>query len=785
VIGLAGSRLPCIQAILAGMRVAIVPGVDAAEVERDHVLGLATHVRDEDLRQRLSVVPEKLTAAEALGSVLELGSPLDPRTILIRLGSYEVLDEDTASLLNPHFDAAEQEVAEQVADFLQQAEELARGGELAAASNHYRAADTFLRHEVSERRARLLAALAEVERRAGKTREATQLLDEALAILPHDPVMLEQRAAVANESGEGAVAAAMHHRLLAQVLADCQTEAHQTEAHQTEAHQTEARQTEARERRVSLCDTIASESLHAARQALEHALEVKRGDRRLLQRLERVLEASEDWAGAVGVAVELAEGIPSKKARARALVSAARLCSDKTKNTARAVAIYEAAIEDDPEVPGGFAAVETALLRAGDHEGLASAYERQVARLGSQSERDAELSGVLLRKLAELYWQTLEDNDKAIHALERLIDRLPGDPNARCALAKILEEEGNDYGAIHSLEVAATLAPRSTEIYRRLHELLSRGSNTDRIFLTGSVLVALGEAEINEQLSYTQHAPEGLLRPTRSFEASTWTKLLPSHHLFEIDRVMAAVEPAAMAYWFESQAPRLKNLIPSEKSRVNSKQSTLSAVRCFVWASQLLAVDEPLFYIEPDNARISAATLPTEAPALLLGRNVLSGRSVVELAFIAVHHLAYSRGPWRLLAFWTDAVRLQTLLHAAVALVKPELELPLGEFGDSLRNMLSDRLAHERKDELAEAVDAMLGCGKQLDVVSWARSVEEAACRAALLASGDVTVAGSVLAVAGAPVGGQSAADRARDLLPFTVSRQFAALRKQFGISVK
>ena len=75
--------------------------------------------------------------------------------------------------------------------------------------------------------------------------------------------------------------------------------------------------------------------------------------------------------------------------------------------------------------------------------------------------------------------------------------------------------------------------------------------------------------------------------------------------------------------------------------------------------------------------------------------------------------------------------------------------------------------------------------GKQLDVVQWARSVEEAACRAALLASGDVTVAGSVLAVAGAPVGGQSAADRARDLLPFTVSRQFAALRKQFGIAVK
>ncbi|HEY6725413.1 MAG TPA: hypothetical protein VI197_15365 [Polyangiaceae bacterium] len=722
---------------------------------REATDGLAAHVRDEDLRQRLAVVPEKLTAAEAIGTVLEIGSPLDSHTILLRLGAYEVLDEDTASLLNPQFDAAEAEVAEQVTEFLRHAEALAGRGELEAASNHYRAADAFLRHEVSERRARLLGALAEVEGRAGNTQESTRFYDEALAILPHDPALLEQRASIASRSGESAVAAAMHHRLLAQVPV-------------------------ASEQRVTLCDTIASESLSAARQALEHALSVKRGDRRLLQRLERVLEASEDWAGAVGVAVELAEGIPSKKARARALVTAARLCNDKTKNTARAVAIYEAAIQDDPEVSGGFAAIESALLRAGDHEGLASAYERQIARLG-----DAELSGLLLRKLAELYWQTLEDNDRAIHALERLIDRLPSDPDARCALAKILEEEGNDYGAIHSLEIAATLAPRSTEIYRRLHQLVSRSSNVDRVFLTGSVLVALGEAEINEQLSYTQHAPEGLLRPSRSFDSGTWAKLLPKHHVSEIDPVMAVVEPVAMAYWFESQAPRLKNLMPSEKSRVNSKQSTLSAVRCFAWASQLLGVEEPAFYVEQDNGRISAATLPTAEPALLLGRNVLSGRSVVELSFIAVHHLAYSRGPWRLLAFWTDAVRLQTLLHAAVALAKPELELELGEFGDTLKRVLSDRMDPEAKRELAVAVDAMLGCGKQLDMVRWARSVEEAACRAALLASGDVTVAGSVLAVAGAPVGGQSAADRARDLLPFTVSREFAALRKQFGIAVK
>lgn len=736
------------------MRLAIVNGVDpgASEIATE---SLAAHVHDEALRQQLSIVPRNLTAAEALGTLLEVGSPLEPHTLLIRLGDYQILDEETAALLDSNFDATEQEVAEQVEQFLSLARALAEQGQLDAAENHYRAADAFLRHEVTERRALLLAALADVKRRQGDLGEATQLLEEALSILPRHAAMLEQRAALAAEGGESAVVAAMQHRLLT-LMPD------------------------AAEARVALCESIASESLKAARQALEHALSLRRGDRKLLQRLQRVQEASGDWAASVGIAVELAEGIPSPKARARALVAAAKSCSEKTKNTARAVAIYEAAIEDDPGVPEGFSAVEAELLRAGDHEGLASAYERQIARLS-----EPEARGALLRKLAEVYWQKLENNDQAIDALERLIELLPDDPNARFALAKLLEEEGNDYGAIRSLEVAASLAPRSTEIYQRLHELVSRSSSRDRTFLVCSVLVALGEADINHQLTYTQFAPEGLLQTSRSFDDGTWAKFVPQNHPTEIDRIMAAIEPAAMSYWFEEHAPKLKSLIPAEKSRINARRSTLSAVRCFSWASHLLNVDEPEFYVEPENGRVSVATLPTETPALLLGRNVLSGRSMVELSFIATHHLAYSRPAWRVLAFWTEAALLQALLHAAVVLAKPELELPLGEVGDRLRNELSDRVAEDQSEALHEAVDSMLESNQKLDVVAWARSVEEAACRIALLASGDVGVAGSVLAVAGAPLGGESAADRARDLLPFAVSREFAALRKEFGVAVK
>jgi hypothetical protein len=53
-----------------------------------------------------------------------------------------------------------------------------------------------------------------------------------------------------------------------------------------------------------------------------------------------------------------------------------------------------------------------------------------------------------------------------------------------------------------------------------------------------------------------------------------------------------------------------------------------------------------------------------------------------------------------------------------------------------------------------------------------------------LLASGDVTVAGAVLSVSGAHVAGLTAADRTQDLLAFSVSERYAALRKKLGVAV-
>jgi tetratricopeptide (TPR) repeat protein len=327
-----------------------------------------------------------------------------------------MLTREQAERLDAGFDEAEREVNAEIERWLAEARQLAQDPALdsqEAARGRYGKVNRALRYELSPRRALALMELAELEQRSGNMGEARALLDHAIAISPRQAALLEKRAMLARDTGESAVAVAMMQRLL----------------HEVEASD---------EDRANLSATLARESLAAARQALELALRLRPGDRKLLEQLKAVHEASGMWELAVGTAVELAEGIDDRRKRAQALVAAAHLCSERTGNIPRAVALYEAAIEDDPQVPGAFAAVEAELLRVGDRRGVAAAYERQIERLAQQGA--SETQGILLRKLAELQCGALGDNQAAIRALERLVALLPEDPEARFALAKLLEE---------------------------------------------------------------------------------------------------------------------------------------------------------------------------------------------------------------------------------------------------------------------------------------------------------------------------------------------------------
>jgi hypothetical protein len=178
--------------------------------------------------------------------------------------------------------------------------------------------------------------------------------------------------------------------------------------------------------------------------------------------------------------------------------------------------------------------------------------------------------------------------------------------------------------------------------------------------------------------------------------------------------------------------------------------------------------------------------LPMREHAILLGRHVLAGRSVPELSFILARHLSYSRPGWRILTFYPDLGDLEPLVRAALAIACPSLPAlrDLGERAKHLKALLEPRLDSNARTRIADAVGSMFERDAHLDLLSWARCVETTACRAALLASGDATVGTTALAVSSVAPGGASVRDRAFGLLPFAISKPYAALRQFLGVAI-
>ncbi len=705
--------------------------------------------------ERAIALPSHMPVADAIE--LALGLSDDDSTVILRVAGHRSLRGESATA----YDAACARSADledlALERLLEEAQAEREAGNLETARSTLERALRILQSRGSAEPAQVLLDLAGIERTLGHSEKSAEYLDRALARVPYDYQTLEARVSIALETAEPLLAAALRLRLAAQ-------------------QETSAK-------RVETLLRVADDSLNVARDTLGYASDLIPDSLHLLHRLRAVNEAVGNYEAALAVAVRLAELTQDPKQRAQALVDAARLCSERVHHTARAVALYEAAIEDDPEVPGAFDAVEAELLKAGDYAAAAQAYERQLERLVASASVSTQID--LLRKLSALQRDRLAEPALAVGTLERLIKLAPNDLEARVSLASVLLQIGESARATRALEAAVLLAPTRPDTYRALADLLHTAGDDDRSFSACSVLVALGEADLDEQLIHAQYRPDALPSPRSALDSDTFDQLLPDDHPAEFDHLARVLELAALEVWLDP-ASQAAAAVPPAKSRVDSAQTTVSAARCFFWAAKLLELPEPEVYLDPKVSRVGAQLLPQRNLGVLLGRPVLGGRTVGELVFLAVHHLTYARPGWRLASLCGTQDEVSHLLHAAVALARPDL--PSFVAPRSRAAELSQRLAQyldsAERQLIAEISTSLLGDDGKLDPMPWLRSIEQTACRAGLLACGDVTVAGPILAVAGSCPSGQSAAERARLLYPFCVSQRHAALRHWLGVAV-
>src|SRR5262249_23090868 len=160
--------------------------------------------------------------------------------------------------------------------------------------------------------------------------------------------------------------------------------------------------------------------------------------------------------------------------------------------------------------------------------------------------------------------------------------------------------------------------------------------------------------------------------------------------------------------------------------------STASAIRTFVWAARALNLPAPELYTLP-TVPSGVAAVPAAAPSTALGPQVLSGRSVQQLAFLAGGHLTYYRPGHYPLGRFPTVAELSSLVLGAVRLVVPGISLPPPPLESTVADRLPGRLTPETKEQLRTIVARLDSRGGKLDLFAWIRSIELTATRTGLL----------------------------------------------------
>jgi hypothetical protein len=194
----------------------------------------------------------------------------------------------------------------------------------------------------------------------------------------------------------------------------------------------------------------------------------------------------------------------------------------------------------------------------------------------------------------------------------------------------------------------------------------------------------------------------------------------------------------------------------------------------------VLSLPVPPLFLEKDRDG-GYEHIPGVPPVTVIGKNVLSGRTQLEHAFLVGRHLSWYRQEHFLKTMFSAVPDLEDLFLAALTIGNPGL--PIAE--EMKRRVapiaaaIEPVLEPQQKDALRGHFLRFVEEGGRTNLQRWSLATDKTACRAGLVLSNDLSTAFSLLE----PEEGKHG-ELARDLVAYATSDRYFQLRRQIGIAV-
>jgi golgin subfamily B member 1 len=324
---------------------------------------------------------------------------------------------------------------------------------------------------------------------------------------------------------------------------------------------------------------------------------------------------------------------------------------------------------------------------------------------------------------------------------------------------------------------------------KSLRRLYADLGQYDRAWCVASVLVFLRKADAEEQRFFEQYKPKTFARAKARLTEELWQRNIyhPDEDRF-VSHVLASVSLAVAAI----RAREHKDWGLKRKDRRDPATDQLLFSKVFNYVTQVLAVPQPELYLRPESPgeldMANAREKGQMTPAFVVGSALLQGRPEKDLAYVIGKKLTLMRPDH--FVRWPHVVptvgELKVVFLAAMKLVVPnapikqDLQQPVGQYLDLLRKTVPPQLL----EQLGAVVQRYLETKAEADLHKWSNAVDYTATRAGYLMCGDLDVAARLAQAEPVAVGSVEPKEKIRDLIQWTVSDEYFALREFLGLTI-
>ncbi|MBX3188743.1 MAG: protein kinase [Labilithrix sp.] len=518
-----------------------------------------------------------------------------------------------------------------------------------------------------------------------------------------------------------------------------------------------------------------------ASRAFTQALEEKPDDRRLLTKLMQLYSEEKDWAKLVDVVLRLADFVEDLKQRAKYMHTAATIASKHLGKVDQALGFYARVLELDPDNAKAVAEAIELYRGKGKHDEVEGLLKKQIEAAKNAQDRDKLVS--VLDQLGELYQKFLNEPELAIDAYEAAQAFDPEDRARAEKLAELYALDPKQYleKAVRSQAQILRRNPYRVESYKLLRKLFTDAKQADPAWCLCQALSVLRLAEPDEERFYKKHRSENAAPAQSALDDAAWNRVMHWDLDPLVTRIFAMIQPTIIRV----RTQPIEQMGYDPRYAIDCSLHPYPVSQTLYYVQGVLGMMPPLVFQNPNDPG-SLGIVHARTPAIVLGRGAFEGNVPTQsLAFMAGRHMAYFRPGFYVRHLVPTGTGLKAWLFAAIKLCVPQFPVSAdlqGQVNEAMAAMAQDFHGAE-KDKLASVVSKLLQAGGALDLKKWVASIDLTADRVGFLLAHDLQLTTEVLR---ATEDGSSVPvkERMKDLVLFSVSEEYFALRQQLAISV-